>query len=232
MSFEAALDKFSGPLQLLLELIEREELPITEVSLAKVADDYLKYVGANDVPPEELADFLVVAAKLLLIKSNAILPMPELEGEEDPGKLAAQLRLYREFIDVSRKLEEMYAAPHAMFARPKATLPVETKFAPPSSLTSTLLADAFQNLLKKLEPFFALREASMRRVVSVQERIQDIQRAILERARLSFRDIIAGAQTRSDVVVSFLAMLELVKQRIVKAAQSSAFEDITLNRVE
>lgn len=72
----------------------------------------------------------------------------------------------------------------------------------------------------------------MRRVVSVQERIRDIQRAILERARMSFRDVIGGASSRAEVVVSFLALLELVKQRIVHAVQGSAFEDITLKRVE
>ena len=74
MSFEIAQAKFSGPLQLLLELIEKEELPITEVSLAQVTDGFLSYLDQTKVPTEELADFLVVATKLLYLKSRAILP--------------------------------------------------------------------------------------------------------------------------------------------------------------
>jgi segregation and condensation protein A len=226
------LEQFSGPLQLLLDLIEREDLPITDVSLAKVADDYLRYVNSHEVPAEELADFLVVAAKLLLIKSNAILPVPDMEEDADPGQLAAQLRIYREFVQASKTLESLYASGHVMFGREKPYIPVPEKFLPPRSVTGQTLFEAFENLMKKLEPFFALKEASMRRVVSVQERIRDIQRAILERARMSFRDVIGGASSRAEVVVSFLALLELVKQRIVHAVQGSAFEDITLKRVE
>ena len=232
MGYEVTLEKFSGPLQLLLELIEKEDLPITDVSLAKVADDYVAFIGKEEVRADELADFLTVAAKLLLIKSNAILPIPEVSGEDDPEKLALQLRLYREFVDVAKRVEDLYGSNRVMFGREKPYMPLPKEFLPPSSVTARTLADMFANVLKKLEPFFALKEASMRRVVSVQERIRDIQRAILERARLSFHDVVGSAATRAEVVVSFLALLELMKQRVVRAAQSAAFEEITLKRVE
>ncbi len=232
MVYEVTLEKFSGPLQLLLELIEKEDLPITDVSLAKVADDYVAFIGKEEVRAEELADFLVVAAKLLLIKSNAILPDPEVSHEDDSEMLATQLRLYREFVEVARRVEELYGSDRIMFGREKPFVPTSKQFLPPSSVTTRTLADTFANLLKKLEPFFALKEASMRRVVSVQERIRDIQRAVLERARLSFRDVVGGAASRAEIVVSFLALLELMKQRVIRAAQSAAFEEITLKRVE
>src|SRR3989339_270893 len=96
--FEVSLEKYSGPLQLLLELIQKEELPITEVSLARVTEDYLNYMSQHEVPTEELADFLVIASRLLLIKSRAILPQPEEEQEEE-SSLALQLRLYKLFSD-------------------------------------------------------------------------------------------------------------------------------------
>lgn len=232
MSFAVSLDKFSGPLQLLLEIIEREELPITEVSLAKVADDYLRYVNEQDVPAEELADFLLIATKLLLLKSRAILPQLAIEEEVDGNALALQLKMYKEFVEASKGIEALWNAPANMFARERGRQAVAVSFMPPEGITAQTLCDAFHSLMKRLEPFFALRQAAMARVVSVQERIREIHRAILERARLTFRDVSAGAASKVDVVVSFLALLELVKQRVVNVAQSDAFADITIARAD
>ncbi|TAK03281.1 hypothetical protein EPO34_04425 [Patescibacteria group bacterium] len=232
MPFAVSLEKFSGPLQLLLEIIEREELPITEVSLAKVADDYLRYVNATDVPAEELADFLMVATKLLLLKSKAILPQLAVEEEVDGNALALQLKMYKEFADASKGIEALWNAPANMFARERAKAVAVASFSPPEGISPQTLADAFHVMLKRLEPFFALRQTAMERVVSVQERIRDIHRAILERARLTFREVSAGAASKVDVVVSFLALLELVKQRVVRVAQSDSFADITIARAD
>jgi segregation and condensation protein A len=168
MSFEVSLEKFAGPLQLLLEIVEGEKLPITEVSLAKVADDYLRYVEGNDVPSEELADFLVLATKLLLLKSRAILPALPTEEEVDGSQLAAQLRMYKEFVEASRGIEAMWLSPSRMFVREKMKSAAVPAFSPPRGVTPQALADAFAHLLKRLEPFFSLRQAAMERVVSVQ----------------------------------------------------------------
>ena len=232
MSFQVSLEKFAGPLQLLLEIVEGEKLPITEVSLAKVADDYLNYVEANEVPPEELADFLMLATKLLLLKSRAILPSLPVEEEVDGSMLAAQLRMYKEFVEASKGIESMWLSPNRMFVREKMKSAATPTFAPPRGVTPSVLAEAFKHLLKRLEPFFALRQTAMERVVSVQERIREIHSAILERARMTFRDVVAGAGSKVDVVVSFLAMLELVKQRTIRAAQTDAFSEITIARVD
>jgi segregation and condensation protein A len=229
--YQVSLEKFSGPLDLLLGLIEKDELPISEVSLAQVTGDYLKYLENSNVPADELADFLIVAAKLLLIKSNSILPAPILEAE-DPNTLAAQLRLYRAFIEVAREMEVKYNSGVALYTRPYVPLPVEPGFRPPENLNSGLLAEAFKSLIKKLEPFFALRQASLERVATVEEKIRDIQRAVMERAKFSFSDVISGTKSRADIVVSFLALLELVKQRIVRVQQSKNFEDIELSRID
>lgn len=227
--FQVSTEKFSGPLDLLLALIEKEELPISEVSLAEVTGDYLKFINENDVPAEELVDFLTVAARLLLIKSNAILPVPVEEAVEQ-NNLAAQLRLYRLFVEVAGQLEEMYASGAVSFARPYAPLPVEAGFRPPENVTKGVLAEAFRGLIKRLEPFFALRQASLERVASVEERIRDIHRAIMKRAKFIFSDVVGAAKSRAEVVVCFLALLELVKQKIIKVQQTQAFEDIVLTR--
>ena len=92
--------------------------------------------------------------------------------------------------------------------------------------------EAFIRLLKRLEPFFTLQKASLERIVSVQERIAHIREAILERSRLTFSDVIRGAKSKVDVVVSFLALLELVKGRVVHAVQGGRFDDITITHIE
>jgi segregation and condensation protein A len=230
VSYEVALEQFSGPLQLLLDLIEQEKLPITEVSLAKVTEGYLKHLNEHVVPPEELADFLVVATKLLLIKSRAILPQLQVEEEEDASQLADQLRMYKRFVEAAEKIESLYAAGRVMFGREKAVLPKERQFAPPQSVTTTVLRETFRSVLKRLEPFFALRQASLERVVSVQERMKQLQDAFVAKSKMMFRDVVGGAKSKVEVVVSFLALLELMKQRVVKAVQGSAFQDIILTR--
>src|SRR5437870_4122535 len=107
MGFEVATEQFSGPLQLLLDIIEREELPITDVSLAKITEDYVNYLQIQKVPPEDLADFLVVASSLLLIKSRALLPQLQIDEEEGPD-LASQLALYKEFVEMAKEIEKKY----------------------------------------------------------------------------------------------------------------------------
>lgn len=231
MAFETKLDAFSGPLQILLELIENKELEITNVSLAKVTDDYLAYLGTHDVPSEELADFLTVAARLILIKSHALLP--EIKLEEDADTLAAQLKLYKEFVLAAENLERIYAKGQVSFERGRIDVFIPAgKLALPNNAQVSSLHLAFTQLFKRLEPFFALRHISMLKVASVQERIKHIHEALKARAMMTFRDITAGARSKLDVVVSFLALLELTKQRLVKAVQGAAFGEIELKRVK
>jgi segregation and condensation protein A len=230
--FEVELDKFSGPLQLLLELIEQEELPITEVSLAQVTDDFLKYINTHKVPAEELADFLIVATRLLLIKSKAILPTLEFDEEEDTSKLALQLKMYKEFVNASKGIEELFMAPAYLFAREKQVQLQKEEFAPPENATDIEMVRTFKALLKRLEPFFSLQQESMERVVSVHQRIGELREAILERSRMTFRQAVKGAKSKVDVVVSFLALLELVKQQIVSVSQDKTFSDINISHVD
>ena len=115
------LEQFEGPLDLLLQLIEDQKLEITNISLAQVTDQYIQYLNhAHDLRPEDLADFLVVAAKLLYLKSRALLPALRLDEEEaDAGELEKQLKIYKEYLDASKKIEQMIKAGHFAFAREK-----------------------------------------------------------------------------------------------------------------
>jgi len=231
MSFEAKLEAFSGPLQVLLELIETKELDITNVSLAKVTDDYLAYLQKHDVPSVELADFLTVAARLILIKSHALLP--ELKLEEDANTLAAQLKLYKEFVLATEHLQSVYGQQQVSFAKGwDGVRPRIENFRSILDSRPDPIHAAFQHLIKRLEPFFALRHVSLLKIASVQERIKHIHEALKARAAMTFRDITAGAASKIEVVVSFLALLELTKQRLVKAVQSGAFGEIELKRID
>lgn len=232
MSFSVEQEGFSGPLALLLEVIEEKNLPITKVSLAKVADEYLRYLEVHDVPSDELADFLLIAARLIYLKSCELMPYLRIEEEDAAAaKLEDQLRLYQEFVAAAVKLEERYVA-KAMFVRPAVkNREVTRSFNPAKNITIDTLRDAFGSILKRLEPFFTLQETSMERTKSVEERIDELKSVLETRANLRFRDVIAGAGTKREVVVSFLALLELLRRKHLTAKQESHGTEIHLERL-
>ncbi|MDA1038497.1 MAG: segregation/condensation protein A [bacterium] len=225
------MEQFSGPMHLLLELIEKEELPITEVSLAKVTESYLKHLDENDVPVGELADFLVVATRLLYLKSKQLLPDLKEEEEEPANQLASQLRLYQLFVGAAKHIEASYSQTSKMHVRTKALLPKPEFVGFPERLVPSILEGSFHQLMKTLQPFLALRQTSVERVRSVGERMEELRQLIRTRAKVVFSELTSGTKSKMDVVVSFLALLELVKQRTVSTKQSALFEDITISRV-
>jgi segregation and condensation protein A len=233
MQFAVTQEAFSGPLGLLLELIEKEELEITKVSLAKVAEEYLKHLEDHEVPGDELADFLLVASRLIYLKSRELMPYLRLDEEEESAdKLQDQLRLYREYAAAARELEERYLKAQ-MFVRPyvKPKVVEVVVFTPATNVTLTGLQELYQSILKRLQPFFSLQEASLERTKSVEERLEELTEALRSKAAMSFTEVIHGAQSKMEVVVSFLALLELLRRRAVKAEQSGSFSDILLKRV-
>lgn len=229
MSFTVAQQSFSGPLALLLSLIEGKELAITTISLQTVADEFLAYIGEHEVPSDELADFLLVASRLIYLKSRELMPYLRVD-DEDAGaaQLEDQLRLYREFVAAAGKLEERYLA-LAMYARPFVKQRDEAaRFLPARNMLGEALADAYRTVVKRLEPFFALQEASMERTKSVEERIQELKGALEARASMQFKEIVAGSQKKVEVVVSFLALLELLRRRTIRVRQEEHLGDITI----
>ncbi len=229
MAFEVQLPQYSGPLHALLDLITQEKLPITEVSLAQVTDAYVAYVQAQSVPPEELADFLLIAAKLLYLKSHTILPDLPCEAEEDPGDLVRQLKMYEAFVIASKALEKIYQSPLCSFEHARIQTAVTSDFFPPPSVTVSTFVEVYHRLQKRLEPWMRLCRASLERIVSVKERIVHLQNLLRERARFSFGEMMKGA-TKTDVVVSFLALLEMLREKTIHATQQDHFCDIVIKR--
>lgn len=232
MSFSVEQEEFSGPLALLLELIDDRQLEVTKLSLAKVADEYLRYIEEHDVPSTELADFLLVASRLIYLKSRELMPYLRIDEEDAAAaKLEDQLRLYQEFIAVAAKLEERYLV-QAMYRRPYVkSRQIAPEFSHAKNVSPATLFEAFQSVLKRLEPFFALQETSMERVKTVEERMDELKKALETRANIRFRDVIAHAGSKVEVVVSFLALLELLRRKHIIATQGAHGEEIHLERV-
>ncbi len=229
MPYLVKLEKFEGPLHLLLSLIEEEELSIADISLAKVTDGYLQIVrAAKEIDPEELADFLVVAAKLILIKSRILLP--DLAIEEEGPSLEAQLKLYKNFVEASHTIEALLKKKQVMFGRVRPLIEQVPEFSPPPKLIVAMLEAAFRNVIKSLEPLFSLPRAAVERAISIQEKINHMRTMILDRVALRFHDILKGAKSKTEAIVSFLALLELVKQRVIEVQQDALFKDITLHK--
>lgn len=233
------LEKFSGPLGLLLSLIESEEMDITEIALAKIADQYVAHVReATDISPEELADFLVVAAKLLFIKSKALLPyLFTAEEEEEIDDLEKQLRMYKEFVSASQKVKEQIAKEAFLFLPPlvknrrgQFNLPV---FSPPAKLEAAVLAEQLrriiENLAKKQEE--KLPEEKLEPKISIDEKISLIKRMLIDKIKVNFSRLLAAAQSKTEIIVSFLAVLELAKQKELSFEQDELFSEIHIKRL-
>lgn len=229
------IDKFEGPLGLLLQLIESQELDITEISLAKIADQYIEYIrGYKGIGPEELADFLVVAAKLLLIKSKALLPFLKGEEEEEIQEFEHQLRMYKEFLEVAKKIETIIGKKRFSFAREfdrQAFLANAHLFSPPKNLKAADLLNVFREIIKNIRPVELLEEKNLEQIVNIEDKILAIQQILLENIKVSFNRILANAKNKTEVIVSFLALLELIKQRDVAVMQGDLFGEIGINKI-
>lgn len=228
------LEKFEGPLDLLLQLIEQEKMPITEIALGKVTENYLAYLAQHeeDIDVVELADFLTVAAKLLLIKSREILPLFHWEEDEEDGKeLEARLKMYKEYWDAAKKMQKMIRVGHFSYSRSKPVTRQEVKFSPPAGVDADNLRDFFAEVVARLEPVIRVPKQVIKDTINIQHKIASIRQAVLDQAQVNFRHLISSSKDRTEVIVNFLAMLELIKQRVITARQEGHFEDIVLVRV-
>jgi len=168
------LEKFEGPLALLIKLIDKEEVDITQISLARIADQYIEFIKKSpNIGPDNMADFLVIAARLLLIKSKALLPYLTEEEEEEIEDLERQLKMYKEFLDAAKVVEKILGKKKFMFAREfnrKAVLADAGGFSPPKNLTKDDLRSVFADLLVRVKPAAKLEEASLEHKVNIEEK--------------------------------------------------------------
>jgi len=224
---------YEGPLDLLLRLIEHAELDITAVSLAMVTDQYLTYIRQlQDARAEEISAFLVIAAKLIQIKSEALLPRPPVReiGEEDPAEnLARRLRIYKRFKEISGMLEERNSQGLHTYLRVAPPPRVEGRLDLSEIDLDDLLEAARSTFLQEKEKQSLGTVISAPRI-TIREKIAFISDALSKEKQSSFRSLLGSTSTRLEMVVTFLALLELVKRYRVYAHQDALFGDIMIER--
>ena len=233
--YHVKLEVFEGPLDLLLHLIEKQELDITKVSLVAVTDQYLEYIShVEGITADTLAAFLVVAAKLLLIKSRTLLPAPPaaVSEEEDLGdELARQLREYKLFKEVAQQLrarEELGLRAYLRLAVPP---DLERKLDPTSVSLDDLLAAA-REAFALHEPAAPVNGVVAPLTISIADAIQNIESLLARKARFSFHRLLRRAKSRPEIIVTFLALLELIKARRVQVQQERLFGEIWVSPAE
>ncbi|MDH7485741.1 MAG: segregation/condensation protein A [Anaerolineae bacterium] len=235
MTYQVQLPVFEGPLDLLLHLIEREELEITAISVAQIADQYLAYLALlQERQAGDLADFLVMAARLLWIKSRALLPRPaqavEEGEEEDPAEaLARQLREYRRFKEAAAWLREREARGLRAYAR-TAPPPALPRRIAPGTITLDDLLQALQQALATAEAEAPppVNEIVAPITVTIAEQIERILEATAQQGRVRFHQLLAQAASRVEIIVTLLALLELIKQQRVAVEQERLFGEIVI----
>lgn len=234
--FKVKTGNFEGPLELLLDLIEKRKLHISDVSLSQVADDFIAHTRSyEDFPMADSADFLLIASTLLLIKSKSLLPNLELTSEEQGNieNLEKRLELYKKYKDASILLAKIYGEKPLRFAEEKKSSYVV--FAPTREITIDNLLNAMRGVLDNApRPATEnLSKITVKKTISLEEMIESLRTRVEKSVRMSFRDFSGHGKgpSKSDkitVIVSFLAMLELVKQGLLRAEQNNHFEEIEI----
>jgi len=233
MPYEVKLEQFEGPLDLLLELIEKEKLDITNLSLTKVADEYLSYIeNRENITLGNLASFLSVASKLILIKSRALLPLLKFseEEEEEIKDLECQLAEYKKFKDLSKKISNMADSPRVSFSR-EGFWGVGNFFYPPENINAFDLKKTFVKMLSEIPIAEKLEQEVIKEVVILEEKIKGLCNQLEEKAETSFSETVSSAQNKVEIIMSFLAILEMVKRKVVKVEQGKLFEDIRIRKI-
>ncbi|HWO94597.1 MAG TPA: ScpA family protein [Dehalococcoidia bacterium] len=228
------LDNFEGGLDLLLHLIEKQNLDITAISLARVTDQYLQILHSDtSVDAGALADFIAIGSKLLLIKSRALLPQPELSAggdqeDETAVDLTEALLEYRKFKEAAKLLRSREDS--NLRAYPRAVPPPGVELPPGlDDVTGETLLRLFQEALSREEQ---VRPTPLRPIerdtITLRDKVAQLRTAIRRSRMLSFRRLVAGCQSRVEIVVQFMAVLELIKSGEVEARQAALFADIEL----
>lgn len=228
-SYKVKAGEFEGPFELLLELIENEKLSINKVSLTDVADKYLEYVkNLQDFPIDEVAGFLLVASTLMLIKSRSLLPSMKLTQEEEQsiGDLEKRLAIYRDIKRLSLHIKDRFGK-NKLYER-ESFSGILPEFIEPKEIQTITLFEALKKVLINLPVKEIFPEAAVKKVISLEEKIRDIIGRIEKGIQASFSDINKEAQNKGEVIVNFLAVLELARRGLVIVNQEDHFGNISI----
>lgn len=247
MQYEASVGEFSGPLEKLLELIEAEKLDISEVSLARVTDGFLKYLdefkrqataeaeGTFRGDLRVLADFVSVASKLIFLKSKYLLPGLALTEEEeaDIRDLEARLTIYQQLKPAIKIVNRLWHTSHKSYSRPyligKVTMPGQATFYPGTKLDTEGLHMALSGIFETIKMYELETETIREKIVTLEEKISEVLARIQEEGDMHFGSL-SGEKSRSEMIVVFLAILHLAREQLVLLEQIDNFSDIMVKK--
>ncbi|MBM3257558.1 MAG: hypothetical protein FJY98_04560 [Candidatus Liptonbacteria bacterium] len=227
MPYEITTERFTGPLPKLLSLIEERELEITEVSLAKVTDDFFVYLKTlQEVPPAVLADFVAVASRLILIKSKVLLPDLTLTQEEEAEihELEERLAFYKLWKPAQKAIALAWLGKEKMWGRPY-FLNTAAAFYPSVGLTADALLQSLNEVLRSLETYTRETETIKETIIAIEEKIAEVLTRLTQGGSMSFKVAVSGEKI-AEVVALFLAVLHLAREGKVYLDQTENFSDI------
>ena len=230
MSYKFTLTGFEGPLDVLLDMIEARKLSISSVSLANIADEYIKHIKSlADFPIEEVANFLVVASTLMLIKSRSLLPSLELDKEEegDIRDLEERLKILARIRELSKNIKASWAY-NPMFSR-EAMHGFDFGFIEPKGITHEGIFKSLENLIKSFPKIQSLPSKTLEKIVSIEEKMLELVGRLTQKLKASFQEIV-GSKNKMEVIIGFLAVLELIKQGALLVEQNERFGKIEMER--
>jgi len=235
--YKVKFEVFEGPLDLLLYLIKKEEVDIYEVNLTRLASQFIEYIETMRLLDLEIAgEFLVMAATLMYIKSRELLPVDqqaqveaEDDGEDPRWELIRQLVEYKKFKDAAAQLALLESRQEDIFPRAPGKLEFEAAAPARPEVSIFDLVNAVNSVLKRFTKREDLRDIFEDKW-TVSEKIEQLMRALSERAQMKFSELFAGMTSRSEVVVTFLALLELIRLKQIVAIQREPFGEIGICR--
>jgi len=221
---------FEGPLDTLLSLIEKRKLFINDISLAQVADDYIAYIKSlKDFPIADSAHFILIASTLVLIKSKSLLPTLSLSEEEQGSidDLEDRLKQYQKYKALSVHLRERFGINVEYLRLPSKEQKIV--FTPDKNTSTRRLHETILSVIQQIPKKEFVPKAIIQKVISLEETIESLTKRITESMKMSFKDFSGiGKVEKVNVIISFLAMLELVKQGIIAVRQDKDFHDIEM----
>lgn len=220
---------FIGPLDLLLELIEKKDLEITRVSLSEVADQYLTFIQFQKTTLKESGEFLEIAAKLALIKSITLLPVPSPEIEEEVEEFKERLIVYKEFRIITKELEKKCRR-KICFERKGSNFLKDQKIKE-LNIRKKDLEITYQNLLNKLPNLDILRKESIRASIGINKIIKSIEKKLSKINKASFFEF-SGKRAKFEKMLIFLAFLEIGKRGEARLIQNKYLGDILLSKLK
>lgn len=236
VNYHVKTEQFEGPLDLLLSLIEKRKLFIGDFALAKVADDYIAHIRRFEAfPMNDVANFLLIASTLVLIKSKSILPQLDLtqEEESDIDDLKRRLAMYELFRTLAEHIKKNFGK--KLIFEQSGRAEVQPVFAPDQRLSVATLSQSMREVIAALPKKVVLPKATVKKVVSIEEMMERLSKRVTSALKTSFSQFSRYEKGRAvpraervEIIVSFLAMLELVKQGVVEVLQHEDFGDIDI----